>query len=111
MTMNAADELAKLHDLLNKGALTQEEYESAKARILAGAPCESGAPCGSAAINNFRLSESDKWIAGVCGGLADVTGLDSWVWRLLFALGAMFGGVTLLIYVLLWIFVPRESAN
>ncbi len=109
--MNTADELAKLHDLLHKGALTQQEYESAKARILAGASCESPAPCGPAAINSLRLSESDKWIAGVCGGLARVSGLDSWVWRLLFALGAMFGGVTLLIYVLLWIFVPRGSAG
>ena len=104
--MSAADELAKLHDLLSKGAISQEEFDRAKARILGGGE----APCAPAAINNFRLSESDKWIAGVCGGLARVSGLDSWVWRLLFALGVMFGGITVLAYVLLWIFVPRESA-
>lgn len=104
--MGTADEIEKLHDLLSKGAISQEEFESAKARILAG----SAAPkVGSnLPINQLRLSEDDKWIAGVCGGLAQATRVESWVWRLLFALGLMFGGVTILIYILLWIFVPRD---
>jgi phage shock protein C len=100
--MSTADELAKLHELLSKGALTQDEFEKAKARILGGGSNP------SVAINNFRLSESDKWIAGVCGGIAYVTGVDSWIWRLLFVLGLAFGGFTLIVYLLLWIFVPRD---
>lgn len=101
--MSVADELAKLHDLLAKGVLTQDEFDKAKARVLGG---QAGA---TAAINNFRLSESDKWIAGVCGGIAHLTGVDSWIWRLLFVLGLALGGFTLIVYLLLWIFVPRDS--
>jgi phage shock protein PspC (stress-responsive transcriptional regulator) len=102
--MSIADEIAKLHELLAKGALTQAEFDQAKAKLLA-------APAGAAlSINRLRLSDSDKWIAGVCGGIGAVTGVESWIWRLIFVLGLLFGGFTLLLYLLLWIFVPREGA-
>ncbi|GAB4465843.1 MAG: hypothetical protein OHK0044_05020 [Burkholderiaceae bacterium] len=102
--MSTADEIAKLHELLGKGALTQAEFEHAKARLLAQ-------PSGSAlSIDRLRLSDRDKWIAGVCGGIGAVTGVESWIWRLVFVLGLLFGGFTLLLYLLLWIFVPREGA-
>jgi phage shock protein PspC (stress-responsive transcriptional regulator) len=103
--MSAADEIAKLHALLVKGAITQAEFEQAKARLLAQ-------PAGSAlSINRLRLSDRDKWIAGVCGGIGAATGVESWIWRLIFVLGLLFGGFTLLLYLLLWIFVPREGAK
>src|SRR5258706_9094239 len=105
--MSCADELAKLHDLLAQGALNQAEYELAKARVLAGAQHGAGA---QSAINRFRLSDSDRWIGGVCGGIAAATSIEAWVWRLLFVLlllpTGFFAG---LLYVLLWIFVPRET--
>ncbi|HEY1089789.1 MAG TPA: PspC domain-containing protein [Burkholderiaceae bacterium] len=34
--------------------------------------------------------------------------MQAWVWRLLFTLFALFAGGGLLVYVLLWIFVPEE---
>jgi len=46
----------------------------------------------------------------VCGGIAAVTGVESWLWRLLFVLGLAFGGVTLIFYLALWIFVPRSGS-
>ena len=101
--MTVADELEKLHRLVLSGALTQAEYESAKARLLAGGP---GA---GLAINRLRLSDSDKWIAGVCGGVAVLTGVQAWIWRLIFVLGLCAGGFTALLYIVLWIFVPREG--
>jgi phage shock protein C len=61
-----------------------------------------------AAINALRRARSDRWIAGVCGGIARATGVESWVWRLLFALLLLCGGAGLVIYVLLWVFVPSE---
>ena len=61
-----------------------------------------------AAINQLRRSRSDRWIGGVCGGIAVITGVDSWIWRLMFALLLLFGGTGALIYILLWIFVPNE---
>jgi phage shock protein PspC (stress-responsive transcriptional regulator) len=103
--MSAADEIAKLHALLVKGAITQAEFEQAKARLLAQ-PAGSMLP-----INRLRLSDRDKWIAGVCGGIGAATGVESWIWRLVFVLGLLFGGFTLLLYLLLWIFVPREGAK
>jgi phage shock protein PspC (stress-responsive transcriptional regulator) len=89
--MTMADELEKLHRLVQSGALTPAEYESAKA------------------INRLRLSDRDKWIAGVCGGVAAVTGVEAWIWRLIFVLGLLAGGFTAVLYIILWIFVPREG--
>ena len=103
--MTTADELEKLHRLLQSGALTPAEYEQAKARLLA-AP----GPAPALPLNRLRLSDSDKWIGGVCGGIAQVTGVESWIWRLIFAGGLLLGGITAAIYIILWIFVPRETA-
>jgi phage shock protein PspC (stress-responsive transcriptional regulator) len=106
--MSMADELEKLHRLHAGGVLNQAEYETAKARVLAGG---AGSPPGATlAINRLRLSDSDKWIAGVCGGIGAVTGVESWIWRLIFVLGLLAGGFTIVLYLILWIFVPRESA-
>jgi len=102
--MTVADELEKLHRLLLSGALTQAEYDSAKARLLAGTSTGSALP-----VNRLRLSNSDKWIAGVCGGIAAVTGVESWIWRLVFVLGLMVGGFTVVLYIIFWIFVPRDE--
>ena len=55
-----------------------------------------------------RRSADDRWIAGVCGGLARVTGVESWVWRLVLTALLLFGGTGGLLYILLWIFVPAE---
>jgi len=103
--MSTADELDKLHQLLAKGALTQGEFEQAKARLLGSAP----GPGAGLAINRLRRSATDRWIAGVCGGIARLTGVESWIWRMLFVLGLVFGGFTVFVYVVLWIFVPREE--
>ena len=53
-------------------------------------------------------SQTEKMIGGVCGGLSRATGVESWVWRLIFTVLLLFGGTGLLLYVLLWIFVPSE---
>jgi phage shock protein PspC (stress-responsive transcriptional regulator) len=103
--MSTADELAKLHQLLEKGALTPAEFERAKARLLEEGP----GPGAGLAINRLRRSLADRWIAGVCGGIARITGVESWIWRMLFVLGLIFGGFTIFVYLVLWIFVPREE--
>ena len=103
--MTVADELEKLHQLLAKGALTQAEFERAKSRLLDVEP----GPGASLPLNRLRLSATDKWIAGVCGGIARLSGVESWIWRMLFVLGLVFGGFTIFVYVVLWIFVPREE--
>lgn len=105
--MTISTELERLDELRRRGVLTDEEFARAKARLLDG--LSSGTASGPvAALNALRRSRSDRWIAGVCGGLARATGAESWVCRLVFALLALCGGVGVVIYVLMWIFVPEE---
>ena len=105
--MSLVDELAKLDELRRNGALTEAEFEQAKARLLQGPAPTPGGPA-VAALNRLRRSASDKWLAGVCGGLATATGVESRLWRLVFALMTLLGGTGLVVYLLLWIFVPAE---
>lgn len=56
----------------------------------------------------LRRSTTDRWLGGVCGGLGAASGIKAWIWRLLFALLLVFGGTGLLLYLLLWIFVPAD---
>lgn len=106
--MALSEELNKLDELRQRGALSEDEFARAKARLLDGAPAAAPSAAPAAALNALRRSRSDRWLGGVCGGLAAPTGVDAWVWRLLFALFFLFGGVGLILYLLLWIFVPSE---
>jgi phage shock protein C len=111
IAMMLSDELTKLQELHQRGVLTDDEFARAKARLLGENEAPAAAPTPPpvlAAINALRRSHDDRWVAGVCGGIADATGVDAWVWRLLFALLLMCGGAGLVLYVLLWIFVPSE---
>jgi phage shock protein PspC (stress-responsive transcriptional regulator) len=109
-----ADELKRLHELHQAGALTDAEFEQAKAKILSSSKVDlnkaSSTSGGSFAdeLNMLRRSRTDRWISGVCGGLAKASGVDSWVWRLVFTLLAFTAGFGVVIYLLLWIFVPEE---
>ena len=105
--MALSEELNKLDDLRQRGVLTDAEFAQAKARTLGGLPPVSTDPV-LAAVNGLRRSRSDRWIAGVCGGLARSMGVESWVCRLIVAALFLCGGIGLLLYVLLWIFVPVE---
>jgi phage shock protein PspC (stress-responsive transcriptional regulator) len=102
--MSFVDELARLEQLRASGALSDEEFQRAKARLLDTPP----PPDPAAAINRLRRSRDDRWIGGVCGGIAQATGIESWIWRLLFSVLLIFGGTGLVIYLLLWIFVPQD---
>lgn len=54
-------------------------------------------------------SNSDKMIAGVCGGLGQYFGIDPTLIRLIFALLVVFGvGSGILLYIILAIVVPLE---
>jgi phage shock protein C len=102
--MSLTDELERLAALHAQGKLSDEEYARAKARAISGNDDSKTV----AAVNNLRRSRSDQWIAGVCGGIAAASGIESWIWRLAFAVMALFGGTGVLLYILLWAFVPEE---
>ncbi|WP_457420121.1 PspC domain-containing protein [Roseateles sp. P5_E7] len=113
--MNDAEELNKLADLHARGVLSDDEFAKAKARVLErslgqAAPPSYGSTAGPnlGAVNGLRRARLDRWIGGVCGGIARTTGLDSWVWRLIFVVLFLAFGSGILLYILLWIFVPEE---
>ena len=113
--MSIADEIDRLAAQREAGHLTEAEFEVAKARLFAQPSSASAPGFGTTSaegavttINNLRRSSTDRWIAGVCGGLAKMLGIESWIVRLLFVLCLLFAGFGLLPYVLLWIFVPSE---
>lgn len=106
--MAMSDELNRLHELHQRGGLTDDEFARAKAKLLGAGTSADGLSPAVAAVSALRRSTSDRWIAGVCGGVARATGVESWVWRLIFAALLLWGGVGLLVYVLLWVFVPQE---
>jgi phage shock protein C len=54
-------------------------------------------------------SQTQRMIAGVCGGLAEYFNVDATLMRVLFLLLAVFGGSGLVIYVVMWIIVPDIS--
>ncbi len=56
----------------------------------------------------LRLSQTDKKIGGVCGGLAKFLGIDSTAVRVAMALLVLVGGMSLLVYLIMWLIIPNE---
>lgn len=55
-------------------------------------------------------SRDDTWLAGVCGGLAEYTGLDVTLVRLVVAVTAVFTtGVGALAYLAAWVIMPKPA--
>lgn len=102
MDLNA--ELAKLKTMFDKGAISSSEYEQAKTRLFM-TPLRTS----NTSSPSFGRSTTDKVLGGVCAGLANYTQTPTWVWRLGFASAAVFFGTGFLAYLLLWIFVPKQS--
>jgi phage shock protein PspC (stress-responsive transcriptional regulator) len=106
--MTLSDDLAKLAELRATGGLTEDEFTRAKDRLLGDARSGTAHLMTPAAPVVLRRSRSDRWLGGICGGVARATGVEAWVWRLLFAALFICAGAGLLVYLLLWIFVPSE---
>ena len=60
---------------------------------------------------NKRLlrSSSDRWVAGVCGGIAAYFGWDPAIVRLAYVLLSVFSAAFpgLLVYIILWLIMPQ----
>lgn len=104
--MTLSEQLEQLDELHRRGVLTDEEFDRAKARTLAQ-PGAGGA--GLAALNGLQRSSTDRWLGGVCGGLAQAFGLATWIWRVGFVLLVLCAGTGVLLYALLWFFLPLET--
>jgi phage shock protein C len=60
-------------------------------------------------LQTLMKSNKDKWIGGVCGGLGEHTPIPPWSWRFLFSLLFFVWGTGLVLYILLWIFLPKQA--
>jgi phage shock protein PspC (stress-responsive transcriptional regulator) len=52
---------------------------------------------------------NDRWIAGVCAGLARRFGISPNVMRLIFVISCLLPGPQFLIYIVLWVLMPSED--
>lgn len=119
--MNISDELQKLQALRESGALTETEFTQLKERLINGRQetstphiknnwQQARSPIQDF-IHTFVRSRTDSWLGGVCGGLAAKTDLPSWLWRLIFAVSIYGYGVSVMVYVMLWLFVPMDDGG
>jgi phage shock protein C len=53
-------------------------------------------------------SRSERWLAGVCGGIGDYFNTDPTVIRIIFVLATFIMGGGLWIYLILWLIIPLE---
>jgi phage shock protein C len=107
--MSVSEEIKRLHELHQAGALSDEEFARAKERLLQGQPPAGDQQDLATDFSRLRRSRADRWLGGVCGGIGKVSGVESWIWRLVFALFTVSFGFGLVIYILLWIFVPEDE--
>jgi phage shock protein C len=63
-------------------------------------------------VNKVYLSNSDRKIVGVCGGLGENYEKDSTLTRILFVLLILFAfGSRIIIYLLMWLIVPKKPGG
>ncbi|MFE3545482.1 PspC domain-containing protein [Nocardia sp. NPDC059177] len=62
----------------------------------------------TAPARRFTRSTSDSWIAGVCGGIAEYFGWNPTIVRLLFVLSCLLPGPQFLLYLVLWVMMPKK---
>lgn len=58
--------------------------------------------------NKLKKNEEDKRVFGVCSGLGEFFGIETWMIRAGFVIGLLLGFSTLPIYIVLAIFMPRD---
>jgi phage shock protein PspC (stress-responsive transcriptional regulator) len=53
----------------------------------------------------------DRWIAGVCAGLARRFGMSPLLVRVLFLLSCLLPGPQFVVYLVLWVMMPNDDAT
>jgi phage shock protein PspC (stress-responsive transcriptional regulator) len=60
-------------------------------------------------VNRLRRSTSDRYIAGVAGGLGRHFDVDPTIIRVVLVVLTFFGGAGVLVYAAVWLFVPEDG--
>lgn len=62
-------------------------------------------------MKKLYLSDTDRKIGGVCGGLGKYFDRDSTLFRILFIAITLFWGCGLILYLIMWLIIPRKPKN
>lgn len=81
-----------------------------------GRPSDFGEPlddatkqtCAEPKPRRLYRSRKNRSIGGVCGGLAEYLDVDDSLFRLVTLLLMIFGGLSIWIYIILWLIIPEE---
>ena len=60
--------------------------------------------------NVIHRSSTNRYIAGVAGGLGEYFHIDSTLIRIVFVLLTIFGGSGIILYILLWLLLPSDTS-
>jgi phage shock protein PspC (stress-responsive transcriptional regulator) len=75
---------------------------------ISGTPLDQPTGDQPAARSQLRRSGTDRMAGGVCGGLAEYSGIDPLLWRVGFVGLTVAGGAGILVYLLLWVLMPSS---
>jgi phage shock protein PspC (stress-responsive transcriptional regulator) len=59
-------------------------------------------------MKRLYLSDTDRKIGGVCGGLGEYFDKDPTIFRILFVALTLFLGGGILLYIIMWLIMPRK---
>lgn len=62
-------------------------------------------------MKKLYLSETDKKIAGVCGGLGEYFGKDPIFFRIAFIFITLLWGSGILLYLIMWLITPKKPKD
>lgn len=61
-------------------------------------------------LRDLKKSATDTKLAGICGGFGEYTPVPSWLWRVIFFVSLFVGGLGLITYIVLWLFMPSAKS-
>ncbi|XVV04329.1 PspC domain-containing protein [Actinosynnema sp. CA-248983] len=66
----------------------------------------------TAKVKKLRRSRNDRMVAGVCGGVSELIGVDAAILRILLVAATLFGvGAGAVLYLAMWILVPEKEVD
>lgn len=65
----------------------------------------------SVPVKRLYRSGKEKILGGVCGGIGEYVGVDPTLIRLLWVLFSLAYGMGILLYIIMWVIVPRNPRH
>jgi phage shock protein PspC (stress-responsive transcriptional regulator) len=95
-----------------------EDFEEAEPITTASTSTEGATGAKSQPFSEMKLprgrlyrDSADKMIGGVCSGIANYLNIDPALVRILFVLLTFGAGMSIVVYILLWIIIPKKSLD